>query len=137
MRGRRSIIVVSLLAALCTASGCSIFQQPDAGAAPAPEAPQTPSLDEGRVVRMAIDSPKESERALLVRAIETLHATQQLGLEASRARTGEGRILFDYLYFDLDLQAMIAAIEEYLVTRDTGPRTPRPVRALRLDYTHE
>lgn len=132
----RSVIVVFLLAALATAPGCALFHQPDA-ASPAPETPAAPGLDEGRIVRLALEAPKESERALLARAIKTLHQTQQLGLAASRARSGEGRILFDYLFFDADLQAMIAAIEEYLITRDTGPRTPRPVRTLRLDYTSE
>ena len=123
---------------LTTMAGCSLFRQSELDSAPpAAAAAKTPGLEEGRIVRMAIDHPKGDEKDLLYRVIKSLHQTQQLGLAASRARAGESRVVFDYLYFDLDVQAMIAAIEEYLAARDTGPRTPRPVRALRLNYTHE
>lgn len=116
--------------AATAASGCitvkNPFQSPGADAR---------DLDAGRVARARAAGAGRDERELLLRALETLAQTRRIGHAAALNRTPGAGVVFDYVYFDHDLQEMIKAVREYLSARDNGARAPRATPPLKLDYT--
>ena len=113
-------------------SGCitlkNPFQSPDAGVRTAPRAASGAEEDRGARARTGVG---QDERALLRRALKALAQTRRLGRAAALNRTPGTRVVFDYVYFDHDLQEMIKAVREYLTARDSGARTARTARTTR------
>ena len=116
-------------------SGCitlkNPFQSPDTGARTAPRAAS--GAEEGRGAR-ARTGTGQDERALLRRALQALAQTRHIGRAAALNRTPGTRVVFDYVYFDHDLQEMIKAVHEYLTARDSGARTARTTPTARAAH---
>lgn len=117
-------------------SGCITVKNPfqSPGADARPPAGVTDGWGGGRRAHARAGGAGQDERELLTRALEALAQTRRIGRAASRNRTPGARVVFDYVYFDHDLQEMIKAVREYLTARDTGVRAARAAPPLKLDY---
>ena len=114
-------------------SGCIVIKNPFQDAGATARAPAGAASESGEVRRAPArtGAAEKDERELLMHAVKTLAQTRRIGRAASRNRIPGAPVVFDYTYFDHDLQEMIKAVREYLAVRASDGRATPP---LKLDY---